>query len=362
MSVDPDSLLIFRLREKQQQHEQEAETEARQQPAAQAQPTKAKEEAQQPQEQPQPKVQAQPSPPLQPPPPPQAKAQPILPPRKEGDTIKIVSPQRTQEEENRIYGRPDTVQMSPNYYPDPRVYYEMGKEYREISRFNDVYTKFKNVKNKAQSRAFAKNAFCAWHPWRHAYSICAYCHRPFCFEDTMEYKKSYYCPEDIDKVSQKHVEMLTSEYNMTSIITALVILATVVTFLYFTNTQIFALVGYEQQIGPLAFVTHISTAQLLLMAGILIMAVELIGAIYAFIGTPGSRMFGTIISILTVAFFVYEYANTATPYFGIISLLAFLSFIFSVYSAATGVQVYNYPSYSQAEDFGMQYWPNAGQY
>ena len=23
---------------------------------------------------------------------------------------------------------------------------------------------------------------CVWHPWRPAYAICNYCHRPFCFE------------------------------------------------------------------------------------------------------------------------------------------------------------------------------------
>lgn len=46
--------------------------------------------------------------------------------------------------------------------------------------------------------ANAKGQTCAHHPWRAAHAVCAYCNRPFCYQDLIEFKNSYYCSEDMD--------------------------------------------------------------------------------------------------------------------------------------------------------------------
>ncbi|MEM3841665.1 MAG: hypothetical protein QXN59_03165, partial [Candidatus Micrarchaeaceae archaeon] len=45
------------------------------------------------------------------------------------------------------------------------------------------YTVAEAEKEPAKSRSDKKNEMCIWHPWRKAFDICAYCDRPFCFED-----------------------------------------------------------------------------------------------------------------------------------------------------------------------------------
>ncbi|EQD58270.1 hypothetical protein B2A_04436, partial [mine drainage metagenome] len=60
------------------------------------------------------------------------------------------------------------------------------------------------TKGEREEREAAEGMYCVWHPWRSAYAICHYCHRPFCFEDLVESNGNYYCLEDIDKAGGEH--------------------------------------------------------------------------------------------------------------------------------------------------------------
>ncbi|MEM0154774.1 MAG: hypothetical protein QW814_02990, partial [Methanothrix sp.] len=50
-------------------------------------------------------------------------------------------------------------------------------------------------RSEEESEEAAEGLSCVWHPWRPAYAICNYCHRPFCFEDIVEQNGHYYCLE-----------------------------------------------------------------------------------------------------------------------------------------------------------------------
>ena len=93
-------------------------------------------------------------------------------------------------------------------------------------------------KGRADSREMARGLFCSVHQFRHAYALCAYCHRPFCFEDIVEYQKDYYCIEDIDRVTARYTEKLTNEYSISSLITSFIMIGGFVLFFYYSNGQL----------------------------------------------------------------------------------------------------------------------------
>lgn len=335
MSVDPSNLLIFKLRSNQQTGSQTtpSSTFASQQnkPASQA-----------PAQSQQPQVQA-----------PQQQAQ---------------SQQPRMDERVLRYGKdqppsPSRIQAADSVYnfPSPRNYYVPEKKISSQEEYSKNYKKFMEIKDKAQSREKAKRLYCAWHPWRHAYAICAFCHRPFCFEDTAEYENSYYCIEDIDSVEQKHVEQMESEYNSTSVVSALIMLGAFVIYLYFAGSQLLFIFNYIFQTGLINFILNVKFGYLFAIAGLIIMLVSMGLALYAIGASRKSHLLGAIVGLMAVTFFSYMYITTGTGYMGLMAILEFLAFMGSVYAAATGVKAYDHPT-TASESPDMIFWPNVSKF
>ena len=230
-------------------------------------------------------------------------------------------------------------------YPDPMRYYkeairEGGKETAVVQTA---------PKGRADSKEMAKGLYCVAHPFRHAYAICSYCHRPFCFEDIIEYQKDYYCIEDIDRVTAYHKDRLTYEYSTSSIITSFILTLSFILFIFYSYGQLGYVLNYLLG-SPLRFFSGINFAYVITLASLVVMLFTFGAALYILLGSRQGHVVASVISMAAVMLFVYQFIGTGTEYMAIIAVLEFAAFLSAVHSAASGALVYN-----KTYDNGMGY-------
>ena len=166
-------------------------------------------------------------------------------------------------------------------------------------------------KGRADSREKAKGLFCSMHPFRHAYAICAYCHKLFCFEDIIEFQKDYYCMEDIGSIESKHVQKLSFEYSTSSFVTSSIMLAAFVLFFYYTHAQLVYTFNFVLS-NPLGFVTNLGSnfAYLISIVTLGTMILAFGAALYILLGSRGGHMLASMLSIAAVVLLTYQYLGT----------------------------------------------------
>ncbi|MGI0133918.1 MAG: hypothetical protein ACREBW_03050, partial [Candidatus Micrarchaeaceae archaeon] len=217
----------------------------------------------------------------------------------------------------------------------------------------------KETRSESESIASAKGLFCTWHPWRPAYAVCGYCHRPFCFEDTTEYNGSLYCLEDIDKVSAGRVEETGMEYNNISIVASTLMFATFLAFMYFANAQLGYIIGYANSIGFFRFIGTITASYGLALLGAITTFFTLISAILILTQSRKGYYIGLAAGFANVALFSYQFLNTSTVYLLAISILSFASLVTLAYSRSMFEQ--KEMPYLETKQYGVE-WPNAGKF
>lgn len=215
------------------------------------------------------------------------------------------------------------------------------------------------TRTEADSIAAAKNMFCTWHPWRPAYAVCNWCHRAFCFEDTTEYNGALYCLEDIDKVSAGMVAKTGSEYNNISILASTLMFVTFLAFLYFDNAQLGYIVGFANSVGFLNFVSAITESYGFALIEAVTTFFALVAAILILAQSRKGYFIGLGSGLVNVALFSYQYLSTSTLYLLVISILAFASLITLAYSRSI-FEEKEIP-YLETKQYGVE-WPNAGRF
>jgi hypothetical protein len=239
-------------------------------------------------------------------------------------------------------------------YPNPMLYYkEALKENDKVEPL--LVRPTEAPKSRADSKEKAKDLFCSLHPFRHAYAICSYCHRPFCFEDIIEYQKDFYCIEDIDRIETRQTEKLTYEYSSSSLITSFILIGAFLLFLYYTNGQLGYIFNYIIT-SPSNFLANINL-NLSYVTSLLTLGVMLVSfgaALYIFLGSKEGHIGVAVVGILTTALFVYLFATTGTQYMAIIAIFEFGAFLAAVHSAASGAQVYN-QIYEKGSEYNLAY-------
>ena len=215
-----------------------------------------------------------------------------------------------------------------------------------------------------QSREAARGRNCVWHPWREAFAICTYCHRPFCFEDTMEYGNQYYCLEDIDYASSTYKEKLASTGNTIGIISGILLMLGFLAFFYFSNGQVIYVVSYLYKVGLSYFFTHISYSYIFALVDSALMIVAFVAALLAFTQSNKAFMLGVLVCLSSVAIFSYQYISTFTTYLIVLDTLMLLGFITLLISrTATGEFRDNrLVSERRHTNSNMTRWPNVGRF
>jgi hypothetical protein len=250
-----------------------------------------------------------------------------------------------------------------DYTQDPgSIYYKQGEDYPDPMSFykeavvqgGSSQSDTKIVpKGRADSKDKAKGHYCIAHPFRRAYAICNYCHRPFCFEDIIEYQKEYYCIEDIDRVTAHYTDTLTNEYSASSLLTAFILIGTFLLFLYYSNGQLVYLITFIFE-NPLGFLNSINLSYSLILSSLAVMVLTVVGAGYILLGSKQGHVIAAVVSILAVMLFVYQYIGSFTIYQGVIAGFEFAAFLAAVNSASSEAIAYN-QVYERGPEYGLAY-------
>ncbi|MDE1869260.1 MAG: hypothetical protein KGH60_04850 [Candidatus Micrarchaeota archaeon] len=382
MSVDPNDLLIFKVREQKKKPVIE-------------------EKKPEPKAAPAPKIEEKPKPVIEEAPKPAAQKPPAEAPKPERKLFTLFAKKEEKPAEQRIepkreapkpapVPRPAPAEM-PVYRPKPVIERPAEQPKRvqpESTTMRDIYASVqreaqqqleaaveaetgeltakeilgkrqRETKSEAESIAAAKNQFCAWHPWRPAYAVCSYCHRPFCYEDTTEYNGALYCLEDIDKVSAGIVEKTGLEYNNISIVASTLMFVTFLAFMYFANAQLGYIVGFANSVGFIRFVSGLTLSYGLALLGAITTFFTIIAAILILAQSRKGYYIGLGAGFVNVALFSYQYLNTSTLYLLVISILAFASLVTLAYSRSA-FEEKEIP-YLETKQYGVE-WPNAGRF
>lgn len=190
-------------------------------------------------------------------------------------------------------------------------------------------------KKKAQTRSErrereeAVGKYCVWHPWRQAYATCKFCHRPFCFEDLVEEVGSYYCLEDIDRLTQGQTVTTSGKKSMLNLASGSIFLLPFVLLIYFEGSNITyamqALV-YAKQVGIIYFVQNISYNYLFALLSIGTTALAMVTGILIFIGSKKSGILGFVMGLLIPLLFAYDYWIAQNVYSLVIALVTLFAF------------------------------------
>lgn len=218
----------------------------------------------------------------------------------------------------------------------------------------------KETRAQIASKEAATGLACVWHPWRPAYAVCDYCHRPFCFEDIVEHAGRYYCLEDIDEVTKGAVQELLG-YGPAALIGGGLLAVTFVAFLYMAGGQIAYIINYANTIGFFAFVGHIQLSYVLTLLGIIVVLFELIAG--ALLLARAKSGFGASLSasLAGILFFSYVYLDISALYALVVSAVSIASLAALIVSTRT-MHLVETEAFKPAEQVAALDFPNIGKF
>jgi len=212
-------------------------------------------------------------------------------------------------------------------------------------------------KSEIESREAAHGKVCAWHPWRPAYAICEYCHRPFCFEDIVDHNKHYYCLEDVDKVAGPALEMGVG-YNSLSFVAATLFLLGFVLFVIFANAQVAAVISYANSVGFAFFISRMTFSDAYAIFSPALMFFGLAAGVTIFARSRSSFLSGILTGVSIVCVLTYQYLNTGQLYVLAIDIITFIAMLALIYSRKS-VEVSRGVLPSLQTESQFVGWPNA---
>ncbi len=228
--------------------------------------------------------------------------------------------------------------------------------------------KHKETKAQLESRRMATNLMCVWHPWRPAYAICNYCHRPFCYEDLVSYNGNYYCLEDIDKVSTgngpKGSSVFVSNSSEYLLLGSILMILPIIVMAILASGQVSYLLEFIKTSGISALNSPTNFSYLLLSISMIFVLLQFFGGILSFVNPKNGPKFGMFADILAIALFVYLSAAYMQLYTILIAIFSFFSILLIIYSIMSGSPAEkNATSYStNTEDNIQSNFPNVGKF
>ncbi len=166
----------------------------------------------------------------------------------------------------------------------------------------------KKVARGEQVKSAAKE-HCAWHPWRPAYALCDYCHRPFCFEDLVEAAGLFYCLEDIDTAIQT-LNIKGDEPPNYAFAAGLALAFTFVVFFYFNGIVTLQALFYAKAAGPVMFASF-NYAYDMPIVGFAISILSFLAGISIFREGRAAKALGFVFALFMLLFALYDYTVTA---------------------------------------------------
>ncbi len=326
MAMNPDDLLIFKVREEDKGASKKDKKAAIQAPQQQGSPVEKAEKpgffSQKQRQEPQPKQEKR-----QPPPEIQKPVQ-----KEEKPGVPRAEPARPVE--------PTAVSESESYYVAPEATTEAVDYVSEAAEFtgDEQFAKEnakKTVLKKREhmdSRKIAQHMSCELHPWRRAYAICDYCKRAFCYEDILEVGGKYYCLDDVDKIPEAVRRGQVVKYNYLGMIASILYMAAFIVFFYYSYNSVLLLVNSIQKIGLPLFITQLDIARELLIAEAILALLAIGTAISILVSSGSSFKLSALVSMVGVGVFGYQYTLYSAIYIAAFAVLTFIAFLLLSYS------------------------------
>lgn len=220
--------------------------------------------------------------------------------------------------------------------------------------------------NKRSEKDAAIGKTCLQHPWRSAYAVCAYCHKPFCFEDIIEHGSHYYCLNDMERVPQEQEKPRTLSYGLYLFSGIMLMLA----FLVFVYSSYAAYINmFSFLFGNIqSITTAIYESLQLMMEGILMLAL-FVDAIMILMQSRSSVYAGIALSMASVVLFGYSlligtlsvnYASIST---GFIECAAFVSLVMLLYIGIKNGRTKEMPLlHKETVEDKLLRWPDSGRF
>lgn len=277
----------------------------------------------------------------QPPPQPAPKPQPIVAPKPKPTPV----PQPVQQPKPQPPApqpKPQPV-MQPKPQPAPQPVEEkiilapqvevpIVNEAAEIPEVGPAAPPSRQVSSK-DVRKIASHMTCELHPWRKAYAICDICKRAFCYEDIVEHGGKYYCFDDIDKVPQVIKSEELVKYNNLSIISAICFALVLPVFLFFSYGPLIAFFKAAEEFGMSSAISNnLTVAVELALLSTVFGVLSLYAAVQILFATKNSFKVSTVVGILTVGLFSYQFLSSIQVYLVVIAVMSFVGLVSLAYS------------------------------
>ncbi len=173
---------------------------------------------------------------------------------------------------------------------------------------------------------------CVWHPWKQAYEICNYCHKPFCFKDIIENNGKFYCLEDVNKTPSSN-NKIKHDYSSLSMLSGISLMSGFILFIYFGYSQLtyqsknlFNMI-LKLSKGIIVFSPFANFANLFPILAFILTFVGLLVGISILLNTKRSFVTGIFTSAISVIIFSYAYLTYLKIYILLISILSFASMV-----------------------------------
>ncbi len=221
----------------------------------------------------------------------------------------------------------------------------------------------KKASSTRNSREMARNHNCAWHPWRKAYAICAFCNRPFCFEDIAEFENEYYCLEDIDNVTSTYERQITNSSHNMATVAGILLVFSFFLFSYFEYSQIIFVLKLLYGYGIITLLTYVNYNYIFVFCEGIFVLLGLVSGFLIFTSSTKGIYTGIISCIGNIAILSYRLVSTGAAYFGILDAVVFISLAALIYSKMTStIADRGFRSDTSEAKTNLMDWPNAGKF
>ncbi|MCL4388421.1 hypothetical protein M1408_01190 [Candidatus Marsarchaeota archaeon] len=205
---------------------------------------------------------------------------------------------------------------------------------------------------------------CTWHPWRKAFDTCAYCKRPFCFEDLVSEQGKYYCLEDMDKAAPEGTSKAYVTHSEIRVAGGVILLVSFAVFFYRYWQQLVFIGGYANKVGFFLFLKLITPAYVVAIVGGIAALLILISAVMVFMESGKGLGLGIASSIIMIAAMLYSFTSGVEIWSVVVAALSIVSLVLlgytlSSYKAEEVVAGYKESPGAENEDLPF---PNVGRF
>lgn len=205
---------------------------------------------------------------------------------------------------------------------------------KEEQRAQEAETRRKTggAKSAKEEIEAAKGLNCVNHPWRPAYAVCDYCGRPYCYADLVMHEGKYYDLEDIENVSKQTVTTVTREGNTFQKYAGVVFLVNAVLLAYFVYPQWPLLANYVAKVGVATLLTNLGTAYGASLFNIIVIVLGALAGASLFGRSGRGFLLSTFSGSVIIILISYEFLSSNATYLLAVMVLAFISIVVLAFS------------------------------